>query len=122
MGALDALIFAGLLCAGGAIVYSFWLAMATLAFWFIRIENVLSIFDGMYQAGRWPVGIYPGWLRFILTFLVPIAFAITVPAEGLTGRITPERILLAAGVAVVSVVGSRLFWRRGLRSYTGASA
>ena len=41
----------------------------------------------MYEAGRWPIGIYPPWLRAILTFVVPVGFAITVPAEGLVGRL-----------------------------------
>ena len=68
--------------AGGVIVYSFWLILATLAFWFVRVENILVIFQSMYEAGRWPVSLYPGWLRFALTFIVPVAFAVTVPAAG----------------------------------------
>ena len=122
VGVGEALVFGAVLVAGAATVYSFWLIMATLSFWFIRIENILVIFEAMYQAGRWPVGIYPGWLRFILTFLVPIAFAVTVPAEGLIGRLTPGRLLLAFGVAIALIVLSRFFWLWGLRNYTGASA
>ena len=64
-----------MLLAGGVIVYSFWLILATLSFWFVRVENILVIFQSMYEAGRWPVSLYPGWLRFALTFLVPVAFA-----------------------------------------------
>ena len=96
--------------------------LATLSFWFIRIENILVIFQTMYEAGRWPIGIYPNWLKFILTFIVPIAFAITVPARALTGRLTTEALALDVGLAVVMLVVSRLFWRIGLRNYSGASA
>ena len=56
-------MFAIALAAGGAIIYSFWLILATLSFWFVRVENMLVIFQSMYQAGRWPVSIYPPWLR-----------------------------------------------------------
>lgn len=45
--------------------------------------------DGICQAGRWPVGIYPIWLRMGLTFIVPLAFAVTVPAEAVSGRLDP---------------------------------
>src|SRR5690606_7285365 len=103
--------------AGATIVYSFWLILATSAFWFVKTENILVIFQAMYQAGRWPVTIYPAWLQSILTFLVPIAFAVTVPAEALTGRLTTPTLLLAVGVAIVLFSVSRWFWRFGIKFY-----
>jgi ABC-2 type transport system permease protein len=108
--------------AGAIIVYSFWLLLATLAFWFIKIENILVIFDSMYQAGRWPVGIYPPLLRLILTFLVPIAFAVTVPAEAAVGRLTWQSLLWAISLALAIFVAARLFWQTGVKHYSGASA
>jgi ABC-2 type transport system permease protein len=110
------------LLAGGVIVYSFWLMLATLAFWFIKIENILVIFDSMYQAGRWPVGIYPRLLRAILTFLVPIAFAVTVPAEAAVGRLTASALAGALALALTIFVAARAFWLFGIRHYSGASA
>ncbi len=118
----QALEFAGMLLAGAVIIYSFWLILATLSFWFVRVENILEIFQSMYQAGRWPVSLYPGWLRFGLTFIVPVAFATSVPAEALTGRLSAETLLGAVGLAAVLFLGSRLFWRVGLRQYSGTSA
>ena len=122
VGLEETVAFALVLICGGSIIYSFWLMLATLSFWFIRIENILIIFQTMYEAGRWPIGIYPYWLKFILTFIVPIAFAITVPAQALTGRLTNEELTLDVGLAVVMLIVSRLFWRIGLRNYSGASA
>jgi ABC-2 type transport system permease protein len=92
--------------AGGLIIYSFWLILATLSFWFVRVENILVIFQSMYEVGRWPVSLYPGWLRYGLTFIVPVAFATTIPAE----------------LAAVLLLVSRGFWRLGLRRYSGTSA
>lgn len=104
------------------IVYSFWLILATSSFWLVRIDNMTEIFQSMYEAGRWPVRIYPGWLQILLTFLVPIAFAVTVPAEALTGRLTTETAAGALLVAGLMVAGSRAFWQYGVRHYGGASA
>lgn len=117
-----ALGFLVAMLAGAAIVYSFWIVLATLAFWFIRVENILQIFWAMYMAGRWPVTLYPSWLRLMLTALVPIAFAVTVPAEALSGRLTGETLAAALAVAGVLAAFSRWFWLRGLRRYSGASA
>ena len=121
-GFVQALAFGVALLAGSVIVYSFWMMLATCAFWFVKTENILVIFQSMYQAGRWPVTIYPGWLRLILTFLVPITFAVTVPAEALTGRLDVQTLSLALLVAAVLFLISRWFWRFGIRFYSGASA
>jgi ABC-2 type transport system permease protein len=118
----QAVSFGIALLAGAAIVYSFWMMLATCAFWFVKTENILVIFQSMYQAGRWPVTIYPTWLQTILTFLVPVAFAVTVPAQALTGRLTGQTLLLAVLVAVGLFGVARWFWRYGIRFYAGASA
>jgi ABC-2 type transport system permease protein len=86
------------------------------------VENFLVIFQSMYEAGRWPVSLYPGWLRYGLTFIVPVAFATTVPAEALTGRLTWMTLVIAVGIAAFLFVVSRFVWRVGLRRYSGTSA
>lgn len=122
VGWSQAVMFAGMLGAGIAIVYAFWLILATSAFWFVRVENILVIFQSMYEAGRWPISLYPGWLRYGLTFLVPVAFATTIPAEALTGRLDLPTVTGAFVLAICLLVVSRTFWRTGLRHYSGASA
>ena len=122
IGLVEALLFALMLTCGGLILYSLWLAVTTTSFWVVRMWAIFEFFDRMYQAGRYPVGIYPSWLRLILTFIVPVAFAVTAPAEALTARLTPQTLALALGLTVFALVGSRLFWKFGLRHYSGASA
>lgn len=118
----DAAAFALVLLAGVVIVYSFLLILATFVFWFVRLDNILVIFQSMYEAGRWPITIYPTWLRGALTFVVPIGFAITVPAEALTGRLTGPLVAGALALAVALPLAARWFWGFGLRHYSGASA
>jgi ABC-2 type transport system permease protein len=122
IGLWQAATFGLALLTGGTIVYSFWMILATSAFWFVKTENILVIFQAMYNAGRWPVTIYPGWLQMILTFLVPITFAVTVPAEALTGRLTGQTLLLSIALAVALFFVARRFWQFGMRFYAGASA
>ena len=122
LGLVEALAFGGALVIGGLMIYAFWLVVTTVAFWVVRIDEIAELFEGLYQSGRWPVTIYPEWLRVSLTFLVPIAFAVTVPAQALTQRLTPDVFVLALGFAVAVLLVSRAFFRFGLKHYSGASA
>ena len=122
VGPTEAIAFLVALLSGVTIIYSFLLILATCVFWFIRLDNILNIFQSMYEAGKWPIGIYPPWLRTMLTFLVPIGFAITIPTEGLVGRLTSPNLLGAIALAVVLPLIARAFWKIGVRHYSGASA
>ena len=122
IGALQSLIFAILLLCGAIIIYCFWITITTLTFWVIRMWEVFEMFESVYQAGRWPVGIYPTWLQIGLTFVVPVAFAVTVPAQALTDRLTLPILLLALVITVLALGASRWFWFRGLKNYAGATA
>ena len=122
IGVAEVLAFVALLLLGSVMIYCFWLMLATAGFWLVRMDEVQELFEGLYRAGQYPVGIYPGWLRYGLTFLVPLAFAVTVPAEAITSRLTWGTVLLAVVVALVLVLVSRWLWHRGLTRYSGASS
>jgi ABC-2 type transport system permease protein len=122
VGPAQAGLFALTLVCAVAVVYSFWLVLVTLTFWFVRMDNIEQIVWQAFETGRYPVEIYPSWLRATLTYVVPVVFIITVPAQALTGRLGGEWSLVAVGVAVAAVLVSSAFWRFGLRYYTGASA
>jgi ABC-2 type transport system permease protein len=123
IGLVEATSFVLMLLAGVAIVYAFLLMLTTTSFWFVRLDNVLVIFNTMFEnAGKWPINIFPGWLRSGLTFVVPVAFAVTVPAEAMTGRLTITTALGGLALAAAFIAVSRWFWFFGLKHYTGASA
>lgn len=116
-------LFVVTLVAGFAIVYSFLLILSTMAFWFVKLDNILVVFQALFgNAGRWPVPIFPGWMRPVLTFVVPIAFAVTVPAQALTGQLSLAGALVSVALAALFLLAARLFWIVALRRYTGASA
>ena len=103
-------------------MYSLWLAMTSTSFKLVRVSEITQLIDGLYQTGRWPVGIYPGWLRGVLTFVVPLAFAVTVPAGALTDRLTGPTLAGAVVAAVIAFIATRLVWKWQLRNYSGASS
>lgn len=118
----DLVAFVALLLSGLVSIYCFWLMLASASFWLVRINEVQELFDGVFKAGQYPVGIYPGWLRYGLTFIIPLAFAITVPSEAVTGRLAWQSVAVMVGFTIVLLAVSRWCWKRGLRRYGGASA
>lgn len=122
VGAGHALAFLALLLIGASLLYCFWLFLATGSFWVISMWFLSDLFEGVYQVGRWPIGVYPGWLRYSMTYLIPIGFAVTVPAQAMTHRLHWATVLVAVAFAAAVFVVTRRFWRFGLRRYSGASA
>lgn len=116
------LSFLLMLAAGATIIYSFWLIMATSVFWFKRIQNIEMVFWNVFEAGRYPIDIYRPWVRWLLTFILPLAFLTSYPAAALTGRGALLDLWPALLVAPLMLTAASLFWRFGLRNYSGASA
>ena len=113
--------FALTLVAAAVVVYAIWVILMSLAFWFVTVENIAVLFDSLFEGARYPVSAYPGALRFLFVYLIPIAWTTTVPASALTGRLRPALALVAAVVAALVFVLARVVWRVALRRYAGAS-
>lgn len=109
------------LLSAAVLLYSLWFILATTAIWFTKIYNATEVLRGLMDAGRFPISAYPIAYRFVFTWLVPVAFLTTVPAEALLGRSGQGWFLGSAVIAAVAFVACRRFWLRALRSYTGAS-
>jgi ABC-2 type transport system permease protein len=122
VSALNALSFGLTIVCGLALVYCLLLVLSTLSFWFVRVENILAIFWAFLDAGRFPVDVYPGWLRVTLSTVVPIGVAVTVPAQAIAGRLDLPGLVATLLGTLAAWWFSTWFWRRGLRTYTGASA
>jgi viologen exporter family transport system permease protein len=122
IGVGHALGFLALLLLGALLLYCFWLILATGSFWVVNMWFLADLFEGVYQTGRWPIGIYPGWLRYSMTYLVPIGFAVTVPAQALTNRLHWTTVVVAICFGGALTAFTRWFWQFGLRRYSGASA
>jgi ABC-2 type transport system permease protein len=115
-------MFATMLVSAVIMVYSLWLMMSSLAFWFVRIDNVTELFYAFYEAGRYPVTIYRGFVRGLLTFIVPIAFVTTYPASALLGRLDSATAWMGIIFAIVLLISSNRIWNFAVRYYSSASS
>ena len=104
------------------VIYSLWVVLIALTFWFVKFDNNVTILQALLDSGRYPATIYPPWLRLIVTFIVPIAVATTVPLQALRGELSGGLVLLFLGVGLGSFLIAGRVWKRGVRVYSGASS
>ncbi|OUL23315.1 ABC transporter permease [Nostoc sp. RF31YmG] len=107
---------------GLVILYSLWFMLGATSIWFVKIYNVTEVLRGLLEAGRYPIAAYPAAYRFFFTFVVPVAFLTTVPAEAMLGRGQITWIVGAVILALGLFFVSTCFWRFALRFYTSASS
>jgi ABC-2 type transport system permease protein len=115
------LAFVIALSAGLVILYAILLAFTAFLFWNPGFLFTWA-FNAIFQLARYPVGLYPGWLRLALTWIVPVGVMTTVPAQALTGQLTWGGLVGGVGLAVALLVGSSALFRLGLRRYASASS
>lgn len=107
---------------GTASLYSIWFMLGATSIWFVKIYNVTEVLRGLLEAGRFPMVAYPATYRFFFTFVVPVAFLTTVPAEAMLGRSPIVWVISAGTLAIGLLLTSAIFWRFALRFYTSASS
>jgi ABC-2 type transport system permease protein len=111
-----------LLGSGALVLYSLWVVLIALTFWFVKFDNNVTILQALLDSGRYPVSVYPPWLRIIVTYLVPIAVATTIPLQGLRGDLNSLQVLMFLGVGVACFLVALRVWKAGVRQYSGASS
>ncbi len=107
---------------GFLILYSLWFMLGAMSIWFVKIYNVTEVLRGLLEAGRYPIAAYPTAYRIFFTFVVPVAFLTTIPAEAILGQGEWIWSIAAAFLAVGLLYASAAFWRFALRFYTSASS
>jgi ABC-2 type transport system permease protein len=119
---LNVAIFLVLVASGAVIIYSLWIVLIAFTFWFTKFDNNVTILQALLDAGRYPATVYPVWLRLIVTFVVPIAVATTVPLQGLRGDLAGWQVLMFLAIAGASVLVAAQVWQAGIKRYSGASS
>lgn len=112
-----------LLAACGLVVFYSWLVIvATLVFYLERLEALWGFLVLFSEPLTVPFDIFPRPARVALTYLLPIALVVFVPAQALTGRLQWWQVPLAAVLAALFLLIANLAWRAGLRRYSSASS
>jgi ABC-2 type transport system permease protein len=104
------------------ILYSIWILVVCAAFWVVKVDNLSYLFGSVFDAARWPINVFRGTLRFVFTFVFPLAVMTTYPALALLGKLTAPTAILAIAGGVGFAIVARMVWLRSLGLYTSASS
>lgn len=121
-GPLAWLLFFLVIAAGVIIFYSLLILAATLVFYFERLEALWGFMTLVTEPLTVPFDIFPRAPRLVLTYLLPIAFIVFVPAQAITGKLALWQVPTAIIISVIFLILANLAWRAGLRRYTSASS
>lgn len=119
-----------LVAAGGALIdFGITLMIATLSFWFIRIDTLRWVVMSLEQDfTRYPISIYTRGVRFVLAFILPFAFMNYFPATYLLHKtdtgfsLSPWVGLLTPVIGVAWTLAAYAFWRFGVDHYQGTGS
>lgn len=106
---------------GMLILYAILLIFAGLVFWSPGFLFTW-VFDGIFQMARYPVGVYPQWVRLILTWIIPVGLITTIPAQTLVGDLPVRAFGATLLMAVLLLIVGTVLFRTGLRRYASASS
>lgn len=107
---------------GGAVtvLYSIWIAVVSLAFRVVKVDNLTYLFGSVFDAARWPAPVFRGVLSFLFTFVIPLIVMTSFPAMAILGKLSLPSLLAALAGAGVFAALARMVWLRSIRAYTGA--
>jgi ABC-2 type transport system permease protein len=122
-GAGDVVAALLLLGCAALILYSVWILVISAAFFVVKVDNLSFLFVSIFDAARWPADVFRGALRFVFTWLVPLAIMTTFPARALLGKdFGPADAGAALAGALAFAAFSRFVWLRSIGRYTSASS
>jgi ABC-2 type transport system permease protein len=109
-----------MLVAAVAVLYSFVVLAVSAAFFAVRLDNLTHLFSAVFDAARWPVGVFRGAVRVVFTFVIPLAVMTTYPALALLDALPATTLVAAVAGAAAALALSRAVWLASLAKYTSA--
>lgn len=103
------------------ILYSLLLGLTSLLF-FSPGFFYTWIFNSVVQMARYPLNLYPGWLRLLLTWVLPVGLMTTLPVQALTHNVAWPVFGGGILLALLLFVGASGLFHLGLRRYASASS
>lgn len=121
--ALLHVLLAGLLLGAAVLVlYSIAILVVSIAFIAVRVDNLLYLFQSVFDVARWPSSVFRGALSLLFTFVLPLALMTTYPALALLGKINGRTLVGALAGSLAFAAVARAIWIASIRRYTSASS
>lgn len=120
---LSVLLLLGVLVGASLVQIGIMVTASSMAFWMTDSWPVLSFAWRLREFAPYPVTIMSGFMRIMLTYVLPVAFIAFYPASIFvrTGDV-PWQAAIAPLVGVAAFVGSYRVWRAGTNRWSGTGS
>lgn len=79
--------------------------------------NIPFLAHSISEYGRYPLEVYPFWMRFVLLVIVPSGFIGYVPALIMRGFWPLQLTLALVAMTILYFLAARMFFYRGIKKY-----
>jgi ABC-2 type transport system permease protein len=111
-----------MLVAALLVLYSIAILVVSIAFVAVRVDNLLYLFQSVFDVARWPSTIFRGARAVVFTYVLPLALMTTYPALALLGKLTPATAFGALLGTLAFAAFARFAWLSSIGRYTSASS
>jgi ABC-2 type transport system permease protein len=102
--------------------YAVYFIMTCLSFWTVKTDFVEKIHGIICYFSTRPVDIYKGAIRFVLCYILPYGFVMTIASKSALKSIDALEYVAFVLLSWCFFGASILFWRFSLRRYSSASS
>jgi ABC-2 type transport system permease protein len=107
-----------LFAAGFAVMAGMNMIMAATSFKWVGNSRIPEIFDSIMTFGKYPITIFPGIIRGIATFVIPVSMIGFFPASALLGRLEPGALLAVIPCLLFMLLGIWIY-QKMVKLYEG---
>lgn len=97
------------------------LAVYELCFWVKRVDSYADIMETFFSISQYPLIFFNEKIVMLFTYIVPVAFIGTIPAELVTGGEMQWSIFAFSTLAILIIGLVYLLWKAGRRRYESAN-
>ncbi len=116
------LIYILLIITGMLITTAFHIIVISFGIITLEVDHTIMIYRDVSAMGRMPTDIYKEPLKGILTYFIPVAIMMSLPAKAFLGLASKVAIFSALGISIIFIFISLRFWNFALKKYTSASS
>ena len=122
-GPTDFLWFIVMIFCGTVIYFAVFLLLTAVSFWFEDRVGIVPPIYNMLTFGRYPLTIYNLYIQFLLSWIIPFAFASFYPVTHFLGREDFAPLFrLVPVVALAFAILARIVWDNGVRNYSSTGS
>ena len=107
---------------GLLIAAAFHIAVLGIGIITYAVDHAIHVYRDVLNLGRLPIEIYRQPVRGALTFFIPVAIMISLPAKSLIGVASVSGLLTSFAIGAAAVFISLKFWNYAVSKYTSASS